>query len=265
VVDSSGSPTWANVTVTNADGTKTEAKVDGSWTTTRKPGVTEIKAVREGYTADIKFLNESEAKVVLTPIEKPKPTLLTLRVIDKATGKKLDAEVTFDPGAAKQKKMNVAGEFTQEWAVGTHMLAVRSKGYETQCNVPIQIKEHHNNIVTIEMSNKIEYRGTIEFAVASAVLKPESYKVLDDVVAKIKSLCEWDKITVAGHTSSEGTDAYNMKLSKDRAESVRKYLVSKGIDAARLDVAGFGESKPIADNATEAGRAKNRRVEFVMQ
>jgi outer membrane protein OmpA-like peptidoglycan-associated protein len=70
-------------------------------------------------------------------------------------------------------------------------------------------------------------------------------------------------IEVAGHTDSRGSDAYNIKLSQRRAEAVRDYLISKGIAADRLSAKGYGESQPVADNATDEGRFKNRRVELV--
>jgi outer membrane protein OmpA-like peptidoglycan-associated protein len=70
------------------------------------------------------------------------------------------------------------------------------------------------------------------------------------------------RIELSGHTDSKGSDKYNLKLSKERAEAVFNYLVSKGIDEKRLTHKGYGAKQPIADNATDAGRAKNRRVEF---
>jgi outer membrane protein OmpA-like peptidoglycan-associated protein len=72
------------------------------------------------------------------------------------------------------------------------------------------------------------------------------------------------KVRVEGHTDSVGSDETNLTLSQGRAESVMKYLTDKGVDASRLEAKGFGESKPLADNKTEEGRAKNRRVEFVI-
>jgi OOP family OmpA-OmpF porin len=74
------------------------------------------------------------------------------------------------------------------------------------------------------------------------------------------------KARIEGHTDSRGTDAYNPKLSERRADSVRKLLTERyGIDASRLTSVGYGESRPIASNDTEAGRAQNRRVVAVMQ
>jgi len=75
---------------------------------------------------------------------------------------------------------------------------------------------------------------------------------------------EWGdgKVEVAGHTDSRGSDAYNMDLSLRRAQSVRDYLVTKGIPSDRLVINGYGESQPIADNTTEEGRFQNRRVEL---
>ena len=70
------------------------------------------------------------------------------------------------------------------------------------------------------------------------------------------------RFQVAGHTDSKGKDDYNMKLSQERAEAVRNYLISKGIAAERLTAKGYGETKPVADNATEEGRTQNRRVEL---
>ena len=71
------------------------------------------------------------------------------------------------------------------------------------------------------------------------------------------------KVSVEGHTDSIGSDAYNLKLSERRAQAVRDYMVSQGIDAARIRVKGWGKTKPIASNKTEAGRAENRRVEII--
>ena len=71
-------------------------------------------------------------------------------------------------------------------------------------------------------------------------------------------------VRVEGHTDSQGKDAYNKDLSQRRAEAVKAYLVDQGLDGARLDPVGFGEEKPIRDNRTKAGRAANRRVEFIL-
>lgn len=101
----------------------------------------------------------------------------------------------------------------------------------------------------------------VEFDYDKATLRPEASAILDKTAA---SLEHWANasIEVAGHTDDRGSDEYNMKLSEQRAEAVRNYLISKGISADRLTAKGYGETKPVADNATEEGRFKNRRVEL---
>jgi len=97
-----------------------------------------------------------------------------------------------------------------------------------------------------------------------SVIRPDDFDRLDKDVATLK---EWGdvKVEVAGHTDSVGTEEYNMGLSLRRANAVRNYLVDKGIEADRLTVKGYGESQPIADNATAEGRFQNRRVELIPQ
>lgn len=104
----------------------------------------------------------------------------------------------------------------------------------------------------------------VNFDGDSARLRPESLAILDNAAATLK---EWSgvKVEVAGHTDSVSSDAYNLKLSQRRAEAVRAYLVKRGVAAERLTAKGYGESAPVADNRTAAGRAKNRRVELVPQ
>ncbi len=102
----------------------------------------------------------------------------------------------------------------------------------------------------------------ILFDTDSARLRGESLPTLDEVVRLLGAEAAW-KLTIEGHTDSTGTPAHNQTLSEQRASSVKAYLVSKGVAAERLSSAGFGQSKPVADNATELGRAQNRRVELV--
>ena len=102
----------------------------------------------------------------------------------------------------------------------------------------------------------------ILFDTDSARIRPESKPTLDDVARLLSSEPDWS-LTVEGHTDTTGAAAHNQTLSEQRAAAVKEYLVAKGIDAKRLATAGFGQSKPVADNATELGRAQNRRVELV--
>lgn len=101
----------------------------------------------------------------------------------------------------------------------------------------------------------------IYFETASAKLKKSSLAQLDALVELLKKY-EAANLVIEGHTDSNGDDTYNMNLSQKRTESVKTYLMSKGIFESRLTATGYGETKPIADNKTAAGRAKNRRVEL---
>ena len=105
--------------------------------------------------------------------------------------------------------------------------------------------------------------SNITFASNGRNLNSGFYDVLDSVALVIQ---EYNKTTVvvSGHTDSVGSDAYNQTLSEDRAKSVADFLASKKVNPARLEVVGFGEKHPIADNKTEQGRSLNRRVEVTL-
>jgi outer membrane protein OmpA-like peptidoglycan-associated protein len=105
----------------------------------------------------------------------------------------------------------------------------------------------------------VTFKSDVLFDVNSAVLKPGAYTEINRVS---QVLVQYPQTTVqiAGHTDSTGSETYNQKLSEERAMSVQNALISQGVDPIRLRTIGFGESQPIADNSTEAGRQLNRRV-----
>lgn len=111
-----------------------------------------------------------------------------------------------------------------------------------------------------EVIKRVDYAATkIYFATASSKLLAKSFTGLNDVV-KIMESDKDIKLSIEGHTDNVGKDDYNQTLSEQRANSVRAYLLSKGIDESRLTSQGFGETQPLADNKTAAGKSKNRRV-----
>ncbi|NBW68692.1 MAG: OmpA family protein [Betaproteobacteria bacterium] len=110
-------------------------------------------------------------------------------------------------------------------------------------------------------ASKVTYAADAFFDFDKATLKPAGKAKLDDLVGKVKGI-NLEVIIAVGHTDSVGSDAYNQKLSVKRAESVKAYLVSKGIEKNRIYTEGKGEKQPVADNKTTEGRAKNRRVEI---
>ena len=113
----------------------------------------------------------------------------------------------------------------------------------------------------VAAAQKVTYAADAFFDFDKSVLKPEGKAKLDDLTAKVKDI-NLEVIIAVGHTDSVGSDAYNQKLSVRRAEAVKAYLVSKGIDKSRVYTEGKGEKQPVASNKTADGRAKNRRVEI---
>ncbi|MEP6725782.1 MAG: OmpA family protein [Bacteroidota bacterium] len=104
---------------------------------------------------------------------------------------------------------------------------------------------------------------SIEFETGAASIKPASYRLLNEIFESAV-VAEGLKLGVYGHTDNNGNDAVNMPLSEKRADAVKQYLVSKGLPVNRIESKGFGSSKPIADNNSDAGKSKNRRVEIVL-
>jgi OOP family OmpA-OmpF porin len=107
--------------------------------------------------------------------------------------------------------------------------------------------------------------GAALFGHDKSSLQPEGRRALDALADRLRSMARIGTIHVVGFTDSQGTEQYNQKLSERRANTVRDYLVSKGVPANRIDASGRGESDPVATNATREGRARNRRVEITVE
>lgn len=139
-------------------------------------------------------------------------------------------------------------------AVGNYMDRQEAEIREQLAGTGVSVTRVGDNIILNMPSN-------VTFASGSSSLNPAFFNVLDGVTTVLNKYNQ-TVLTVAGHTDSDGGEAFNMQLSQDRASSVAQYLISRQILSQRLVVRGFGESRPVADNATSAGKAANRRVEL---
>nr|AYM52408.1 thrombospondin type 3 repeat family protein [Cystobacter sp.] len=133
------------------------------------------------------------------------------------------------------------------------------KGVATNAGCPVQQKQ----LVAIQ-TNKLEIKESVFFATGKAAIQPRSFKMLDQVARVLQQHPEVDRMVIEGHTDNRGNAEANRKLSLARAEAVKGYLVSKGVEPSRLEAKGFGPDRPIVSNKTEKGRAANRRVEFII-
>jgi outer membrane protein OmpA-like peptidoglycan-associated protein len=146
--------------------------------------------------------------------------------------------------------------YAVQGAVTATLTVTDSKGASAKSTVPVTV----SSPLVPTKEKKVVLEG-VNFASNRSTLLPESQHILDNV-AEILLANPDVKVEVEGYTDSEGAAAYNMKLSEARANTVRSYLITKGVPGERLTARGYGETQPIADNDTPEGRAANRRVEM---
>ncbi len=159
-------------------------------------------------------------------------------------------------GAGKGAAIGAAAGAVIGGGIGVYQDQQQAKLRERLVNAGVQVQRDGDNIHLIMPSD-------ITFDTAQSDVKASFYETLN-AVAEV--LDEFDKtmVTVAGHADARGSDSYNMDLSQRRALSVSNYLGSHGVEPARLNAIGFGETRPVGDNATASGQGQNRRVEITL-
>jgi outer membrane protein OmpA-like peptidoglycan-associated protein len=201
-----------------------------------------------------------------------------LQVIVKAPdGKRLDATVHFEggPETLKEVPLGTDGEEVISLRPGTWKVAVSATDFKTERR-DVKLDPGAKSVVVLELTlepakavvditeTEIFILEQVQFDYDKDTIKPESFNLLDHVVSVILDHKELKKIEVQGHTDDKGNDAYNQELSQRRVNAVVAYLTGKGVNPAVLSPVGYGESKPLRPNTSDANRAINRRVQFVV-
>ncbi len=181
------------------------------------------------------------------------------------------------PGEAQT--VGTSGRVQTAVGAGEHNLVVDAEGYEmiyepfvfesgqdrdlvvVLTSIVVEEPEPQNALVVVER-RRIVILEKVLFETAKAVIRPESFELLDQVSQIIVDNPQVGRVEVGGHTDSRGSDRYNMDLSQRRSDAVRAFLIRRGVTEDRLIAVGNGEERPISDNETEEGREANRRVEF---
>lgn len=141
-------------------------------------------------------------------------------------------------------------------AIGNYMDQQEAALRQNMQGTGVEVTRQDNNIV-------LTMPDAITFDTAQSGVKPQFYGVLNTLANTLNQFPE-TRVQIAGHTDNVGSDASNLQLSQQRANSVRTYLASTGVAAQRMQAVGYGESRPIADNSSDYGRAQNRRVEVTL-
>ena len=169
-----------------------------------------------------------------------------------------------------KRQLTVAGRADSEDIAGAVRTAlVKDVPGEFSVQDQIEVSQHRVEIIQEadrcqELLREAVNKGTINFERAKADLTPESTDTLY-VLAEIANECPAFRIEIEGHTDNEGTDERNQRLSDRRARAVVEFLVRAGVDSKRLTAVGYGSSRPVADNTTAEGRARNRRIDFTVK
>ena len=176
--------------------------------------------------------------------------------------KKLEGEILYEEGN------ELHASFKRNDKQYYMTLAVYNSGQLIEVKI-LEVDEMEDELEIIDADtiiHKLEKEGHIalyiNFDTGKATLKPDAAEIIDEIATALKSKPDL-KVKLEGHTDNVGNAAANKKLSNERANAVLNAIVTKGINKSRLSAEGFGLEKPIADNNTEEGRAKNRRVELV--
>ena len=247
----------------------TDARTGGFKTAKVPAGPLTVEASAEGYENGRVPLMVEDRGMATAQIKLSRavaPVEVTGRVSDRKTGGALAATVLVpEADSAVFKTDPATGIYQTRLMPGSYSIVVESPGYLKQTAWVLVERDkplvRDFQLVTLRMV--ITLRG-IYFDFDRATIKPESRPALEDA-AKILIQNPTIMVEIQGHTDSIGSDKYNQQLSERRAQAVVDYLVRElGIDSGRLTAKGYGESRPVADNSTEDGRALNRRVEFVI-
>ncbi|MED5371730.1 MAG: OmpA family protein [Myxococcota bacterium] len=278
VMDSDGCPEATRVTVlvVDADGNEVPG---GTWSGAGNSGASgdvmeifggsaAISAKAEGFldgavTADVPDAESFTVSVPLTPAMIP-GTLL-VKAMDEAGN-------TVEDAVWKHRKLAPQGQAAGESLdvePGEYVITVEAPGYGTQRAEVVVVKESVAEVVLTLKPAKVELeaeritiKDSVYFETNKAIIKSESHELLDEVAAILIAHPELTKIRIEGHTDSRGAADYNKDLSQRRAEAVQDYLVSKGVEAGRLEAVGYGEEKPLDERNNAAAWEKNRRVDF---
>ncbi|MEW6774937.1 MAG: OmpA family protein [Bdellovibrionota bacterium] len=206
-----------------------------------------------------------------------RPAVLGIKVTD-AAGAPVAAQVRFDPDTGFVLSTDAqTGRVKKEIKAGAYTAIVVADKFKTKEKI-LQLEPGQNFLMEIALEaavqeppaaaklekDRIVLTETIHFEKGSNKIAEESYPILLQVAAILKEHEEIRKVQIEGHTDDTGGALVNQRLSQNRAEAVRKFLIEGGIGGDRLVALGFGEAVPIADNTTEEGRGRNRRVEFTI-
>ncbi|RMF13122.1 MAG: hypothetical protein D6761_11705 [Candidatus Dadabacteria bacterium] len=237
------------------------------------PGVYKVRAMAPGYDPSekaVKIAKDAITVVDFVMQEAKKTGKVIGTVVDAKTRKGVYGVISFPNGEYTNIPTDPdSGKFVVELDEGVYQIKAANPSYRPvvldvkvekgrETNVTFELKPYQKLRVTDE---KIEIKDTIKFQTGKATIKIESYPILDEIAQVLKENPDM-RLVIEGHTDSVGDASINRKLSQKRAEAVRDYLISRGVSPKRLEAVGFGEDRPIADNSTAEGRAKNRRVEF---
>jgi len=232
-------------------------------------GAVTVEARAAGYesrTVPLMVESRRATKATITLTRAVSPVAVTGRVSDRKTGAALAATVLVpEADSAVFKTDSTTGAYKAPLKPGDYALVVESPGYLKQTAWILVERDRPlaRDFQLVSNWMAITLHG-IYFDFDKAAIKPESRPALEDA-ARILNENPTIRVEIQGHTDNRGSDEYNVGLSERRAQAVVNYLVQNlGIVSGRLNTIGYGEFRPVADNETEAGRALNRRVEFVV-
>lgn len=264
-----------------ADVASLKSQADGSFTSVEfDPGAVKMDITHPDYEPGKceATIGEKggESTVLCTLVALPKVGIIDGHVMG-PSGPVAGASVSIDGPTTRTLATDSWGAFkVEDAAPGDYTARAMADGYIGK-SVSFNVASKETTTVKIDLAaapkftmvkveeKEIKIEQQINFATNKATIKSDSFPLMNEIAGAFKAYPDIRQVEIQGHTDSRGSDSYNMGLSQRRADAVRAWLINAGIEADRMTAKGYGETTPLESNQTREGRAKNRRVQFIIK